>query len=105
MREQVLGPSLRPGQILILDNYTVHHGGSVPDIAHTLGITLLYLPSYSPDFNAMELAFSKLKTYLKCAAAMSFDALSHAIAQALAAFSLSDIRDFFREVGCWRQYL
>ena len=103
--EQVLGPSLRPGQILILDNYTVHHGGRVPEIAHTLGITLRYLPSCSPDFRAIELAFSKLKAHLRRAAALTFEALFHAIADALASFSLPDPQGFFREVGCWSQYL
>lgn len=63
------------------------------------------LPGYSPDLNAIELAFSKLKAQLRKAAAITFDALSHALGEDLAAVTLQDIRGFFREVGCWRQYL
>lgn len=103
--EHVLGPCLRPGQILILDNYSIHHGGRVPEIAGKLGIDLLYLPGYSPDLNAIELAFSKLKAYLRKAAALTFETLSQALAEALTVITLQDIRGFFRETGCWRQYL
>lgn len=103
--EHVLGPYLRPGQMLILDNYSIHHGGRVPEIARKLGIDLLYLPGYSPDLNAIELAFSKLKAHLRKAAALTLEALSQALGEALAAVTLQDIRGFFREVGCWRQFL
>lgn len=103
--ERVLGPCLRPGQVLILDNHSIHHGGKVPEIARNLGINLLYLPGYSPDLNATRLAFSKLKAYLRKAAAVTFETLSHAVGEALAAVTLQDIRGFFREVGCWRQHL
>jgi transposase len=91
--------------VLILDNYSIHHGGRVQEIARNLGIDLLYLPGYSPDLNAIELAFSKLKAYLRKAAALTFEALSQALGEALAVVTLQDIRGFFREVGCWRQYL
>jgi transposase len=77
----------------------------VPEVARNLGIDLMYLPGYSPDLNAIELAFSKLKAHLRKAAALTFDALSHALGEALEAVTLQDIRGFFREVGCWRQYL
>lgn len=103
--ERVLGPCLRPGMILIQDNYGIHKGGRVPEIATALGITMLYLPGYSPDLNAIELAFSKVKAWLRKAAAVSFEALSRAVGEALAAVSLADVRGFFREVGCWRPYL
>ena len=103
--ERVLGPCLRPGMILNQDNYGIHKGGRVPEIAAALGITMLYLPGYSPDLNAIELAFSKVKVWLRKAAAVSFEALSRAVGEALASVTLSDVRGFFREVGCWRPYL
>ncbi len=90
--------------IVVLDNYSIHKGGRVPEIAQTLGIDLCYLPGYSPDLNAIELAFSKIKVWLRKAAAVTFEALSVAVREALDAVSLADVRAFFREVGCWRPY-
>ncbi len=103
--EFVLGPRLSSGMIVVMDNYSIHKGGRVPEIARGLGIELLYLPGYSPDLNAIELAFSKIKNWLRRAAAVTFEALSMAVRGALDAVSLSDVRGFFREVGCWRPYL
>ena len=103
--EFILGPQLARGTMLVMDNYSIHKGGRVPEIAGTLGINLLYLPGYSPDLNAIELAFSKIKNWLRKAAAVTFEALSVAVRVALDAVTLSDVRGFFREVGCWRQYL
>ena len=102
--EFVLGPQLSGGMIVVLDNYSIHKGGRVPEIAQTLGIDLCYLPGYSPDLNAIELAFSKIKVWLRKAAAVTFEALSVAVREALDAVSLADVRAFFREVGCWRPY-
>jgi len=103
--EFVLGPQLSRGAILVLDNYSIHKGGRVPQIARGLGVEVLYLPGYSPDLNAIELAFSKVKNALKKAAAVTFEALSVAVKAALESVTLSDVRGFFREVGCWRPYL
>lgn len=103
--ERVLGPCLRPGMVVVLDNYGIHKGGRVPEIARALEIEVLYLPGYSPDLNAIELAFSKVKGWLRKAAAVTFEALSRAVGEALAAVTLADVRGFFREVGCWRPYL
>jgi transposase len=59
--EQVLGASLRRGQVVVMDNLSAHKGGRIRDLIEGLGCELLYLPSYSPDFDLIEEAFSKIK--------------------------------------------
>ncbi|RZK35597.1 MAG: IS630 family transposase [Hymenobacter sp.] len=67
--EQVLGPGLQPGDVVVLDNLRVHKAAGLAEVVEARGARLLYLPPYSPDFTPIELAFSKLKTYLRAAAA------------------------------------
>ena len=74
--EKCLGPTLRPGDIVIADNLSSHKGERVAEILQSFGATILYLPPYSPDLNPIELAFSKLKSHLRSAAARSLDDLS-----------------------------
>ena len=62
--ERVLVASLRPGQVVVMDNLTAHKGGRVRDLIEGRGCQLLYLPPYSPDFNPIEEAFAKLKALL-----------------------------------------
>lgn len=62
--ERVLAPSLKPGQIVVVDNLSAHKGGRVREILETVGCELVYLPPYSPDFNPIEQAFSKVKGLL-----------------------------------------
>lgn len=102
--ERLLIPAW-PGQLLILDNYSIHHGGRVEEIVKAAGCDLIYLPVYSPDLNPIELAFSKVKALLKRAVATTFETLSKAIKEALDNVSLTDIQGFFRYVVYWRQYL
>lgn len=80
---QLLVPTLRPGQIVILDNLAAHTGTRVRALIEDAGCTLRFLPPYSPDFNPIEWAFSKLKTWLRQQAARSSDTLDAAIAQGL----------------------
>ncbi len=67
--DQVLGPTLRPGDVVVLDNLPVHKAAGLAEIVEKRGARLLFLPPYSPDFNPIELAYSKLKTWLRTAAA------------------------------------
>lgn len=97
--EQVLGPTLRVGQVVILDNATAHHGGRIVELLAARGCTAWYLPPYSPDFSPIELAFSKVKAHLRRLKARSREALEHAIAQALASITTADAQAFFAHCG------
>ncbi|GHO63990.1 hypothetical protein KSC_028820 [Ktedonobacter sp. SOSP1-52] len=81
--EQILAPSLHPGQIVILDNLSIHLGPRVKQVIDARGCQLLFLPAYSPDFSPIEGAFSKLKTILRRVGARTREALQDAIIQAL----------------------
>ncbi len=85
--EQVLVKELVPGDIVIMDNLPAHKVSGVSKAIETAGARLLYLPPYSPDFNPIEMAFSKLKAILRKAAARTVDALWKVIADALDAFT------------------
>lgn len=96
---EVLVPTLRPGQIVILDNLSVHKGATTRALVAAAGCTLLFLPPYSPDFNPIERAFSKLKAHLRRAGARTRDALEAAIAAALDTLSPADARAWFALAG------
>jgi transposase len=85
--EQALAPTLRPGDIVVLDNLRAHKVNGVRATIEAAGAELLYLPPYSPDLNPIEQAFAKLKALLRAAARRTVDALWHAIGHALDAFS------------------
>lgn len=95
----VLGPSLREGQIVVLDNASAHHGGRIAELLAKRGCGVWYLPPYSPDFSPIELAFSKVKAYLRSAKARTREALEEAIAHALASVTVADARAFFAHCG------
>ena len=97
--ERVLAPSLRPGQVVVMDNLSAHKGGRVREILEEAGCELLYLPPYSPDLNPIEEAFAKLKGRLRVAAARSREALIEAMGAALNATTASDARGFFGSCG------
>jgi transposase len=88
---QVLVPTLRPGDIVVMDNLAAHKRAEVGIAIDAAGAWLLYLPPYSPDLNPIEMAFAKLKAALRKAAARSVEALVAAIAVALAAFTASEL--------------
>ncbi|GHO85524.1 hypothetical protein KSZ_35300 [Dictyobacter formicarum] len=97
--EQLLAPSLRPGQIVILDNLSIHLGPRVKQAIEARGCRLLFLPAYSPDFSPIEEAFSKLKTLLRRAGARSREALQEAIATALDCITSADALGWFTHCG------
>jgi transposase len=94
--QQVLGPCLHPGDTLILDNLATHKIQSVGLILSDRGVSLRYLPPYSPDLNPIELAFAKLKAHLRQAAARTLEELQSAVANSLDRFSAADCKAFFR---------
>lgn len=96
---QVLAPTLRPGDMVVMDNLTAHKRAEIAIAIEAAGARLLYLPPYSPDLNPIEMAFAKLKAALRKAAARSIEALVNAIAVALAAFTAQECLNFFAAAG------
>jgi transposase len=97
--ERVLAPTLRPGLVVVMDNLSSHKGSRVREIVEERGCELLYLPPYSPDFNPIEQAFSKLKGLRRKSGARTREALVEAMGLALEAVSASDARGFFEHRG------
>jgi transposase len=97
--EHVLAPTLKPGQMVVMDNLSAHKGGRVKEIIEGRGCELIYLPPYSPDFNPIEEAFSKVKGLIRRAEARTREALVEAIGQALDAVTDQDARGFFEHRG------
>jgi hypothetical protein len=77
--ERVLAPSLRPGQVIVMDNLSSHKGSRVRELIEERGCELMYLPPYSPDLNPIEGAFAKLKALLRRAGARTREALIEAM--------------------------
>ncbi|WP_166302526.1 IS630 family transposase [Bradyrhizobium sp. 2S1] len=98
--EQLLAPSLRPGDTVIMDNLPAHKVHGVREAIRAVGASLLYLPPYSPDFNPIEMAFSKLKALLRAAAARTMPDLWQAIANALKRFSPEECQNYLVAAGC-----
>ena len=94
--EQVLCPQLREGDTLILDNLSTHKIQAVAPLLAAQGVSIRYLPPYSPDLNPIEQAFAKLKAHLRQAAARTLAELQAALAAALSSFSPQHCRNFFR---------
>jgi transposase len=97
--ELVLAPSLRRGQVVVMDNLSAHKGARVRELIEGRGCELMYLPPYSPDSNPIEEAFSKLKCLIRKAEARSREALLEAIGMAISALSAQDARGFFEHCG------
>ena len=97
--EQVIAPKLRPGQIVVLDQLGVHRKPEVREAIEARGCELVLLPGYSPDFNPIELAFSKIKAFVKAVGARTRGALDSAIAAALSTVSLGDVLGWFEHAG------
>jgi transposase len=95
----LLAPTLRPGQIVVLDNLAAHHAARVRVAIESRGAEVWFLPAYSPDLNPIEEAFSKLKSLLRRAGARSRDALTDAIRAALRAITPADVRGWYRHCG------
>lgn len=93
---QELVPALRPGQVVLLDNLSVHKSPLARHLVAAAGCELRHLPRYSPDCNPIEFAFAKLKAELRRAEARSFPALVDAAGPALAAITPADVAGFYR---------
>jgi transposase len=97
--KQVLGPTRVPGDIVLLDNLSVHKATGIQQMLARRRTRLRYLPPYSPDMAPIESCWSKLKTYLRQAQARTYDALDAAIAHALATITPADARGWFAHCG------
>jgi transposase len=97
--EKVLIPTLRHGQVVVMDNLSAHKGERVRELLESAGCKLLYLPPYSPDFSPIEEAFSKVKCLIRNAEARSREALVEAMGKALDAVTGRDARSFFEHCG------
>jgi transposase len=97
--EQVLVPTLRRGDVVVLDNLAVHKQPEVRIAIEQAGAYLRYLPPYSPDFNPIELAFAKLKAFLRAARPRSFEQVCGLIATALGLFTPDECANYARHCG------
>ena len=97
--EQMLAPTLQPGDIVIMDNLPAHKRSGVRVAIEATGATLRYLPPYSPDFTPIENAFAKLKALLRKAATRTIPELWDAIADALPQFSATECANYFSAAG------
>jgi transposase len=97
--EQILAPTLRPGDVVIMDNLPPHKSATARALIEATGARLMLLPPYSPDFNPIENAFSKLKALLRKAAARTKEALWQTIGQLLDAFTPDECANYFSAAG------
>jgi transposase len=97
--EQVLAPTLCPGDVVIMDNLPAHKAAGIRETIEAVGAKLRYLPPYSPDFNPIENAFSKLKAFLRARAERTIDALWDAIGEIVTLFSPSECANYFAACG------
>lgn len=97
--ERVLVPTLRRGDIVLLDNLPAHKSAQTRQLIEARRACLVFLPPYSPDFNPIELCWSKVKTALRAAKAREFDALLDALADAFSAVSHADVESWFAHCG------
>ena len=97
--EQVLAPTLRAGDVVVLDNLAIHKQPEVRALIEAAGATLRFLPPYSPDFNPIEQAFAKLKAFLRAARPRTFDQVNTLVATALTLFSETECGNYVRNCG------
>lgn len=97
--ERVLVPSLRPGQVVVMDNLSAHKGDRTRELIEGRGCELLFLPPYSPDLNPIEEAFSKIKGLLRKAQARTREGLIEAMGVVISAVTTWDARGFFEHCG------
>jgi transposase len=97
--EQVLLPTLKPRDVVIMDNLNSHKGRLVRDMIRKAGAHLFFLPAYSPDMNAIEQVFAKIKTLLRKADARSEEDLNAEIAKLLKTIPTSECANYFRSAG------
>ncbi len=96
---RVLVPSLRPGQLVVLDNLSVHKSARAKVLIEAAGCQLVFLPTYSPDLNPIEQAFAKTKQALRRVGARSWESVVAAVGQTLPTITPADARAFFADAG------
>ncbi len=97
--EKVLVPEIRPGDIVVMDNLSSHKGPRFRELIEAAGAELLFLPPYSPDFNPIEMVFSKLKALLRKAAERSVDGLWSVIGRIVGMYSPRECTNYFAAAG------
>jgi transposase len=97
--EKVLVPTLRPGDIVLMDNLGSHKGKAVRRLIRAAGAKLFFLPKYSPDLNPIEQVFAKLKHLLRKAAARTIEAVCAAVGELLKTFTPQECANYFRNAG------
>lgn len=97
--DQVLVPTLRRGDVVVMDNLAVHKQPDVRVAIERAGARLRFLPPYSPDFNPIEQAFAKLKAFLRAFKPRSFDQVNRLVARALPLFSPNECRNYIQNSG------
>ena len=97
--EQVLVPTLQPGDVVVLDNPAVHRQPEVRTAIEAVGAHIRFLPPYSPDFNPIEQTFAKLKAFLRAARPRTFDQVLALVAAALELFTPDECRNYIRHCG------
>jgi transposase len=96
---KILIPSLKPGQVVIMDNLGSHRGKAVRQALRQAGAKLLFLPKYSPDLNPIEQVFAKLKHLLRKAQARSYDGLLKAIGELLETYTRQECANYLKNCG------
>ena len=97
--EQVLVPTLKLGDVVIMDNLPAHKSAATREAIERAGATLVFLPPYSPDFNPIEMAFSKLKAIMRKAAERTIEALWATVGNAIDAFTPNECANYFKAAG------
>lgn len=97
--EQILVPTLRPGDVVVLDNLAVHKQPEVRAAIEAVGAQLRFLPPYSPDFNPIEQAFAKLKAFMRAARPRTFEDVVTLMANALSLFLPDECANYVRHSG------
>ena len=93
---EVLGPVLRPGDIVVCDNLSSHKVAGVAEAIQAAGAEIFYLPPYSPDLNPIEMVFAKLKAYMRGRSPREFPKLMQTLVEALKTFSAEHCRNFLK---------
>jgi transposase len=97
--ETQLAPTLKPGDVVVLDNLPAHKSAAAEQAIRATGAWLLFLPPYSPDLNPIEMAFAKLKALLRARAVRTIDALWRAIGEICDLFSPQECQNYFNAAG------
>lgn len=97
--EQILVPTLRPGEVVVLDNLTIHKQPAVQAAIESAGAHLRFLPPYSPDLNPIEMAFAKLKAFLRAMRPRSFDQVCALMAHALTLYTPTECAHYVQHAG------